>query len=188
MDASAHAVAEDSLATLLEASARGDRAAFARIYALTSGRLLALALRIVKRRELAEEVLQDAYVTIWRKAGQQRSGHAPFGWMTTIVRHRAIDFLRSQRAKQDNTIALDAESLERLAFDCADTDAVLELASARMRVCLAGLNGDHRQAIVLAFYFGLTHDEIASELDTPLGTIKSWVRRGLLQLKGCIDP
>ena len=171
---------------MFAATATGDREAFARLYQLTSGRLLAVAFRILRQRESAEEVLQEAYVIIWQKAHQQTQRKAPFAWMATIVRHRAIDRLRAQRDRHNPTVELDAEILAKLAVETGN-DEILEQLSAGIRECLRNLKTGLRQAVLLAYYYGMSHPEIAAELDAPLGTVKSWVRRGLLQLKDCMD-
>lgn len=178
---------EDPLPGLFAATATGDRQAFARLYQLTRGRLMAVALRIVRERHLAEEVLQDAYVTIWRKAGQQTHRQSPFAWMATIVRHRAIDRWRTQRSSHETRVEQsDADILAALAIDTGSDKALEQLLDA-IRECIRGLRMEQRQAILLAFYYGMAHHEIAAHLDAPLGTVKSWVRRGLLQLKNCME-
>jgi len=175
----------DQLAELLSATAAGDRAAFARLYQETSDRLFAVALRILRRRDLAEDVLQDAYLAIWKKAGQYQAGRGrPLAWMATIVRYRAIDRLRaSGRAAEAQPSAV--EDLEAEG-DCADWQEPQALAIGLSR-CLERLQPKQRDAILLAFYHGFTHEELAVRLDVPLGTVKSWVRRGLMQLKDCLD-
>ena len=168
----------DSLARLLAAAAKGDRQAFGRIYQLSSGRLFAVALRITRRRELAEEVLQEAYVTIWHKAHQYYPDRgAPMAWMTTIVRNRAIDHLR-RRPREDQELDQEAPG---------DIDAWFDGAAADVRGCLAVLPGNQRQAILLAYYYGMTHEELALQMSAPLGTVKSWVRRGLSRLRECYE-
>ena len=170
----------DSLGPLLQATAQGDRQAFARVYQLSSARLFAIALRITRRRDLAEEVLQEAFVTIWRKAGQYYPDRgAPMAWMTTIVRSRAIDALRR---RPPETQEPEVETAP------VDQDAAwINTGALEIRGCLDTLPENHRKAILLAYYYGLTHVELADELAAPLGTVKSWVRRGLLQLKECVD-
>ncbi len=170
----------DSLGPLLQATAQGDRQAFARVYQLSSARLFAVALRITRRRETAEDALQDAYVTIWRKAGQYYPDRgAPMAWMTTIVRSRAIDHLR-KRAETDREPAVEPVA------DGYD-EVLVNAGTLEIRGCLDALPENQRKAILLAYYYGLTHPELAVELAAPLGTVKSWVRRGLLQLKECVD-
>ena len=177
----------ETLEELLAATAQGDRQAFGRLYQLTSGRLFALALQILKRRELAEDVLQEAYLTVWSKAAQQHAGRASaFAWMATIVRHRAIDRLRARVNNPEPVADVNLVS-DAVVAEVADEREILAALSASVRQCLERLNENRRGAILLAFYYGMTHEEIAERLDTPLGTTKSWVRRGLLQLKGCLE-
>ncbi len=171
----------DSLGPLLQATAQGDRQSFARVYQLASGRLFAIALRITRRREAAEDVLQEAFVTIWRKAGQYYPDRgSPMAWMTTIVRSRAIDYLRSKPAEAPEPEVEAAPADDR-------NDAWESLGTLEIRRCLDALPDNQRKAILLAYYYGMTHTELAAELAAPLGTVKSWVRRGLLQLKECVD-
>ena len=174
-----------SLTGLLAATARADRRAFAELYKLTSSRLFAIALRIVKRRELAEEVVQDAYLSIWERAGQQsRARGSAFGWMITIVRHRAIDRIRSNtetRAFSDNDTTKEGCYLTPLIDEPS-----LHISSA-MQSCLQMLPHNQHQAVLYAFYYGFTHEELAEHLGVPLGTAKSWVRRGLIRLRTLLE-
>jgi RNA polymerase sigma-70 factor (ECF subfamily) len=177
------------LAALLAQAALRDQRAFAHVYELTSAKLFGVALRILRRRDWAEEVLQECYVSIWNHAGDyavQRS--APLTWMTSIVRNRCLDWLR--RPQQEATgeeyeIAVEAwrddapGPLERLA---ASSEA------AALARCLQQLEGKQRQSIMLAFFHGLSHSEVARHMRQPLGTVKTWVRRGLERLKGCLQP
>lgn len=179
------------LASLLEACARRDEGAFARLYQETAPKLFGVALRILRREDWAEEVLQDCYVSIWTHAGSYSTGlSAPLTWMTSIVRNRCLDWLRRprlevvpERADEDggdplDSIAADGPGpLENLAR-AADAKA--------LAACLGRLEAKQRQAIMLAFYDGLSHSELASHLRQPLGTVKTWVRRGLEKLKGCL--
>ena len=181
-------VAEDaSLARLLRASADGDRDAFARVYEKTAPRLFPVALRLLRRRDAAEDVLQEAYVQIWRKAGQYDfSRGRPLAWMATIVRNRAIDRLRALARDPS-----DPSPWEEAAENLADRDAEMHTGSnpdsLAIRRCLERLQDKQRESILLAFYHGLTHEELAARLAAPLGTVKSWVRRGLLELKDCLE-
>jgi RNA polymerase sigma-70 factor (ECF subfamily) len=177
----------DPLAGLLAACARRDRAAFERLYRETSPKLFGVALRILRREDWAEEVLQDCYVRIWDHARDYREGlAAPMTWMTSIVRNRCLDQLRRPRLEvidEDGERIEAAESeapgpLERLESG-AEADA--------LRRCLEALDARQRQAIALAYYDGLSHSELASHLREPLGTVKTWVRRGLLRLKSCLE-
>jgi RNA polymerase sigma-70 factor (ECF subfamily) len=175
------------LAEWLAACARRDRAAFERLYRATSAKLHGVALRIVRREDWAEEVLQECYVSIWSHAPDYRPGlAAPMTWMTSIVRNRCLDWLRRPRlelADEDGALTEAAES------DNPGPLAELERSKSAGAVtrCLSELDARQRQAIALAFYDGLSHAELASHLRQPLGTVKTWVRRGLLRLKSCLE-
>lgn len=180
-------VALDPFADLVLATAGGDKEAFARLYSESSGRLMAIALRMVGRRDLAEDILQEAYVAIWRKAKQfdHTRGRA-FTWLAAIVRYRAIDRLRADNRETRDAVFLDDSDSELPEF--ADADQPLDVPEAMaVRDCLGRLQKDQRKAIALAYYHGFTHEELAERLETPLGTVKSWVRRGLLQLRNCLE-
>jgi len=175
------------LQDLLAASARRDRAAFSRLYQATSAKLYGVALRILRREDWAEEVLQECYVSIWTHAPDYRPGlAAPMTWMTSIVRNRCLDWLRRPRlelADEDGALTEAAES------DAPGPLAELERMkdAAALNRCLGELEGRQRQAIALAFYDGLSHAELAGHMREPLGTVKTWVRRGLLKLKSCLE-
>jgi RNA polymerase sigma-70 factor (ECF subfamily) len=179
-------VAPEALAGWLAACARRDRAAFARLYQATSAKLFGVALRILRREDWAEEVLQECYVSIWTHAPDYRAGlAAPMTWMTSIVRNRCLDALRRPRLEVEDADGAIAEGAES---DNPGPLAALERikdAQALAR-CLQALEARQRQAIALAFYDGLSHAELASHLREPLGTVKTWVRRGLLRLKDCL--
>jgi RNA polymerase sigma-70 factor, ECF subfamily len=174
------------LARLLEAAARRDRQAFARVYSLTSAKLFGVALRILRREDWAEEVLQECYVSIWTHAPDYRPAlAAPMTWMTSIVRNRCLDWVRRPRlevADEDGAIAESTES------ENPGPLAELERAKDAQAVsrCMKSLEAKQRQAIALAFYDGLSHSELAQHLREPLGTVKTWVRRGLMKLKDCL--
>ena len=177
------------LAELLAQCALRNQRAFAELYGLTSAKLFGVALRILRRRDWAEEVLQECYVSVWNHAGDyavQRS--APLTWMTSIVRNRSLDWLRRPQHEatgEEYDIAVEAWQddspgpLERLA---ASSEA------AALERCLRQLDGKQRQSIMLAFFHGMSHSEVAGHMKQPLGTVKTWVRRGLERLKGCLQP
>lgn len=177
----------DPLADLLVATARGDRQAFAELYRLTRSRLYAITLALLRQQEVAEDVLQETYLAVWRTAGQYQPGRAPvLVWLMAIARHRAIELLRQRRRR---AAEIHAEPLAEEALQIPDpqpSQSVDHLAHA-IQECLRRLSADQAQAIGLAFFHGLSHEELAARLKTPLGTVKSWVRRGLLQLKGCLE-
>ena len=177
----------DSLETLISGVARGDQQALARLYSATSAKLFGVALRILRRRDWAEDVLQEAFLRIWHRAGDYRAARgAPMAWLTTIVRNRAIDRLRADRGD----VALD-EVTERASWaDDGGSPEDLAVASADARElarCLEQLRPAQRDCIVLAYRDGYTHEELACRVERPLGTVKSWIRRGLAQLKDCLE-
>lgn len=179
----------DALAALLARVAGKDAEALRALYDLTASKLFGVALRILVKREWAEEALQDAFVNIWRYAGDYRENlAAPMTWMATIVRNRALDFLRRHRASAPMQTEW-SESLDEVLAgtdpDPADT-ALLSEEARRLAVCMQRLEANQRQAIALAYLRDQSHSEIAHALSVPLGTVKSWVRRGLEKLKICM--
>jgi len=179
--------AADPLPGLLAACARRDRAAFGRLYEATSAKLFGVAVRILRREDWAEEVLQECYVSIWTHAPEYRPAlAAPMTWMTSIVRNRCLDWLRRPRLEvsdEDGALAESAESPNP--GPLAELERVKDAQS--LTRCLKALEARQRQAIALAFYDGLSHAELASHLREPLGTVKTWVRRGLMRLKECLE-
>jgi RNA polymerase sigma-70 factor (ECF subfamily) len=177
---------DSPLNDLLVATARADRRAFAELYQRTSSRLFAIALRIMRRRELAEEVLQDAYMSIWERAGQQsRARGSVLGWMVAIVRHRAIDRIRAQAETREVSVVDDTAEAD---WDLASfTDEPSVNPTSAIQSCLEMLPHNQRQAVLYAFYYGFTHEELAQQLGVPLGTAKSWVRRGLMRLRTLLE-
>jgi RNA polymerase sigma-70 factor (ECF subfamily) len=182
----------ERLKALLAACARRDRAAFASLYQATSAKLFGVAVRMLRREDWAEEVLQDCYVSIWNNAaGYSATLSAPMTWMTTIVRNRCLDWLRRPRVEivlhDDEETGEDP--LERMASDDpGPLDNLAASADARaLAECMGRLDARMRQAIALAFYDGLTHTELAAHMRQPLGTVKTWVRRGLERLRGCLE-
>jgi RNA polymerase sigma-70 factor, ECF subfamily len=173
------------LQALLADCARQDHSAFERLYRLTAPRLYALCLQMLRRKDLAEEVLQDAFVQIWRNAATfDPSRGTPMTWLAVIVRHRALDMLRRQRPE----LPLDEgfETLPDMGF--GSPEAMLGRAESHaLHTCLGQLSQQQRECILLAFFQGLTHNELSESLSKPIGTIKSWIRRGLEQLRRCLQ-
>ncbi|MFS0756562.1 sigma-70 family RNA polymerase sigma factor [Noviherbaspirillum sp. 1P10PC] len=178
------------LRSLLAAVARRDAAAFRALYDATSPKLFGFALRILNRKELAEDVLQESFVSVWNNAGSYQAGlAAPMTWMTTIVRNRAYDLLR----RMDATVEIDADTFDKDVMEALESsdpspiDVLSMDAEARaLAHCFSRLEGLHRQAIALAFYHDLSHSEVAQQMKLPLGTVKTWVRRGLERLRTCL--
>jgi RNA polymerase sigma factor (sigma-70 family) len=176
------------LAAALVRVAAGDRAALRNVYQDTSAKLFGVCLRILKDRSEAEDVLQDVYVTVWRKAAAFDPGRAsPITWLVAIARNRAIDRLRASALgrRMDPIEAADAVS------DPAPAAVErIELAQQHQRLarCLEELEARHASAIRAAFLEGATYEELAASMRVPLGTMKSWIRRGLLKLRACLEP
>lgn len=174
-----------SYADMLTRIASGDRAAFRELYAQAGPKLFAICLRMMKSRDQAEDVFQEAITKIWEKSWQfDRDKGDGMAWLATVTRHCALDRLRKQPAGH---VSFDEEISEEID---AYTSA-LEIGTGStgdLRRCLEQLREDYRNAVVLAYVNGLTHEELAVRFGKPIGTIKSWVRRGLEQLKECVDP
>jgi RNA polymerase sigma-70 factor (ECF subfamily) len=184
------------LSQLLARAGLGDRAAFARFYELSSAQLFGVLLRIQRDRALAEDLLQEVYVAVWKAAASFDAARSqPLTWLTSIARNRAIDSLRRQQAQpQTESLSRDDDD-ERPDPSAALADGApgpLDLlgraSDAReLAHCMEHLSAAQRQSVALAFFDGLSHAEVAAQLREPLGTVKSWVRRALMTLKSCLD-
>ena len=174
------------LTEVLVATAGEDRGAFQNLYQLTSAKLFGICLRICGERQAAEDVLQDVYLTIWKRAGGYEPGRAsPISWLATIARNRAIDW---RRAKGVRPVATMVEAGDIPSGDPSAIDMLLrDEHDRKLHLCLDGLDPQQRDAIRTAFFDGLTYAELAEQRAVPLGTMKSWVRRGLLRLRDCLD-
>ena len=175
-----------ALERLLSQTARGDSVAFAKLYERTSARLFGVCLRMLPDRSEAEEVLQEVFVTVWRRAREFDSGRAAATtWLVTLARNKAIDRLRQQRARVPRgAIDLDTLADERPGPP-ADAEATQQYR--RLQDCLDALDPKHRRSIREAFFHGDTYKELAERFQVPLGTMKSWVRRALAQLRTCLE-
>lgn len=174
------------LVTLLRGCAAADGRALEQLYRLVSPMLFACLTRMLTRRSLAEEALQDVFVTIWRRAGQFRPERGrPMAWLTSIARYRAIDLLRHERTAP----ALVAELPERAATteEPPEDSATWLPGAGLLERCLELLTQEQRHCLELAFVGGNSHGDIARLIGTPLGTVKSWIRRGLKTLKACLE-
>ena len=162
-----------------------DRAAFATLYQLTSAKLFGICLRICGERQAAEDVLSEVYLTIWRRAGAFEPGRAsPISWLATIARNRAIDWVRANSRHR----TAPADAIADLADErpLASEAMLADEQQQRLHLCLDQLDDRQRGAIRTAFFDGLTYAELATRQAVPLGTVKSWVRRGLMRLKDCL--
>ena len=173
------------LAPLMRSVAAGDRDALSTLYERTSAKMFGICSRVLGNAGEAEEALQDVYLTVWRNAGRYDAAKAsPITWLAVVARNRAIDRLRLRRlptAPLDDAagIADDSES----AFDMLERDQE----NRRLAHCLDELEERQRLMIRAAFLDGATYPELAERESVPLGTMKSWIRRGLMRLRGCLE-
>lgn len=166
---------------LLGAVAQGDKKAFSQLYQATSKQLYAISLKMLARKELAEEALQEAYVRIWHNAAEYRTGKGTvLTWMVSIVRYRALDILRYNKIRKEDNLSDNDD------FVSGSNEQVTDLEQLLLDKCLQQLDQQQRQAIYLAYFNGCSHQEVVKHLDNPLGTIKSWIRRGLTSLQSCL--
>lgn len=172
---------------MLIACQGGDREAFSGLYRIASPQLFGLALRILRRRDWAEEALQECFVTVWRRAGDYKPDLGPaMPWITVILRNKCLDRLRREKPLQPLD---DSAAAERP--DDAPSPLENAMASAdakRLKGCVEELDGQQKTSILLAYYEGLTHEQLSERMAAPLGTVKSWIRRGLQRLKKCLEP
>jgi RNA polymerase sigma-70 factor (ECF subfamily) len=176
-----------ALAAAINRIAAGDKAALRLVYAETSAKLFGVCLRILGERSEAEDVLQEVYLTVWRKAASfDESVASPITWLVAIARNRAIDRLRASGASR---AALPIEAAADVADESMSAVERLEIDEdrARLRECLRELEQRQAAAIRAAFLDGFTYDELAAKASVPLGTMKSWIRRGLMKLRACLE-
>ncbi len=175
---------ETETTRLLRSCAQGDRASFRRLYDLQSPRLYGLALRLLQQPALASDAVHDAFVQVWQRSARfDPSRNAGEAWLSSLLRYRAIDILRRRSREQYGSERLEEADSSPDAFDQLAGRAEGEA----LHRCLEELEEAQRRAVVLAFLDGLSHVELASRLRSPLGTVKSWVRRGLLGLRRCLE-
>jgi len=179
------------LMALIDRIGHRDESALRQLYDRTSPKLFGLAMRVVRQREWAEDVLQESFLTIWRVAGDYRASLSPpLAWLGLIVRSRSLDLLRRRTADRAQlTQEFDevmAETFESDAANPMDTADASEQAWA-LHQCLAQLEGRQREVVSLAYLRDLSHSELAEQLRLPLGTVKTWIRRGLEKLRTCMQ-
>ncbi|WP_242138740.1 sigma-70 family RNA polymerase sigma factor [Sphingomonas sp. CARO-RG-8B-R24-01] len=183
---SPEAAARARLVEVLLRTGEEDRAAFRDLYSLTSAKLFGICYRICGERQAAEDVLHDVYLTIWKRAGAYEPARAsPITWLATIARNRAIDWQRAQKVRRATPIE-DAPPI----IDTAPLASATMLDDEQhhlLRECLETLEERQRGAIHTAFFDGVTYAELAERQSVPLGTMKSWVRRGLARLRECLE-
>jgi RNA polymerase sigma-70 factor (ECF subfamily) len=178
-------LAAAELVWLLAVVAKGDEAAFERLYQATQAKLYGVTLRILRRTDLAEEVLQETYVKIWRAAGDYNPRTAgPVTWMVAIARNGALDLVRKKggASLDEEPMAMDVEAGSQ--GPLAQREMTEELQ--RLLACMGGLEEEHRRVILLAYYNGWSREQLAETFDKPVNTIKTWLRRSLIQIRECL--
>ncbi len=176
------------LADLMRRISLEDRKAFAALYEATAGMLYGGILRIVKRRDVADDILQDVYILIWEKIDTyDPTRGTPISWMRAVARNRSLDEVR-----RTTPASMDDESRGEVA-NVASSD-MLPLASlenaeqvTRLFKCLEKLDSERREIVLLAYHDGCCREELGRRFSQPVGTIKTWLRRSLIQLKACLD-
>jgi RNA polymerase sigma-70 factor, ECF subfamily len=175
------------LVWLLAAVAKGDQAAFERLYQATRAKLYGVVLRILRRADLADEVIQEAYLKIWNSAGNFDPALAsPITWMLAIARNRAIDLVRR---KAEASVEEEPEAME-VAAETPDPLAPREMSEElkRLLACMGRLEEERRRLVLLAYYSGWSRDRLAAEFEKPVNTIKTWLRRTLIDVRECLGP
>ena len=173
----------EKLSGLICNCAEGDRAAFRRVYDLTSHRVFGIVLAVLQNRATAEEVAQEVYVQIWRQSARfDPQGANPVGWISSIARNRAIDRLRADRARG---FVQFSDEVPDVADDRLSADAPLD--TIVLTRALQGLRPEYRKIILLSYFRGYTQSELSDLLDLPLGTVKSWMKRGLAELREALS-
>lgn len=176
----------NQLEQLLKGVADGDESAFAELYQATSAKLHAVALRILRSREMAEEVLQESYFRVWERARDYNPAIAsPLTWLGTIVRNRALDEVRRRTARPagDDSGLETIESEDEHPLDALERREDVE----RLLRCLEGLEAEKKEIVRLAYLDGMSREALAAKFGRPEGTIKTWLHRSLAQLKGCLE-
>jgi RNA polymerase sigma-70 factor (ECF subfamily) len=174
------------LVTLLQETALADRRAFEQLYQLTSPFLMGLSYRLLRDKGLAEEALQEAFIHIWYKANEYRADcGAVFPWIAAIVRYRSLDILRRETTLSGRQQSFD-ELTDVLFYEDAEQGAD-HLAVSQLQACLAALESSQRKSLLLTYYYGLSNSDLVNKLKSPLGTIKSWIRRGMQRVRECMQ-
>ena len=177
--------ARQDIETLIARTALGDRKAFTLLYKATSAKLFGIALRVLKDRTDAEDVLQEAFVKVWNNAKRyQVSGYSPMTWLIAIIRNQAIDRLRTRKPDVDDL----AEAEDIADLSATPEDLVLSGGDAeRLRACLEKLSPGRAEAVKAAYIEGYSYQELATRLGQPINTVRTWLRRGLISLKECLS-
>ncbi len=181
---------DEQLLSLLSRCALRDQSALRVLYEQVAAKLNGVAFRITGSRDLAEDVLQISFNQIWKDAERYRPDIArPMTWMTSIVRHRALDHVKARRRRGrviDETVELETE---RLASEESGPMDLFELdeTEGKLKVCLKLLSSMQQRSVMLAYYYGYSREEVSLKLNSPVSTVKSWLRRGLKRLEQCLS-
>lgn len=176
---------KDEIEALIARIALRDRDAFTRLYDATSGKLLAVCMRVLTERAVAEDAMQEVYIKVWNHADRYRiTGHSAMTWLITIARNTAIDKLRGRKLHSDladfsDRIAAPGPSPEQSAIAASQTQRIMK--------CLGELDSDRRGAITGAYLQGQSYKDLSDQFDVPLNTMRTWLRRGLAALKECMS-
>ena len=175
----------DDLSNLLAQVALGDRRAFRSLYSATSAKLFGILLRLLKDRHEAEDALQMIYVKIWQKAPAfAGSQHSPMGWLVVLARNHAIDLIRARKpiaTSMDETFEVADQAMN------PEQEALNASLGEQLTRCLKTLDAKHAEAVRDAYVLGDSYQEIAQKLEVPLNTVRTWLRRGLANLKTCME-
>ena len=181
---------DTELIALIDRVALADEKALKQLYELTSPKLYGVAVRVVTNRDWAEDVLQEAFINIWRIAGDYKATLSPpMAWMALVVRSRGLDFLRRRATgRADRMQELDDVIADTVAGDSPNPMDVTQASQQAQLLynCLSQLDNKQREVVSLAYMRDMSHGELAEQLKLPLGTVKTWIRRGLEQLRGCM--
>lgn len=166
----------------------GNQQAFQTLYKKTAGKLNGIAIRILRNPDSANEALQEAFVQIWRNIGEYNpSKGEPIVWMSSIVRYRCYDKVRAEKRRIEGAHTLaELDNMDNLADTHSGSSLFCDIGQT-LEDCLKGLEEAHRRCILMAYYYGFSREEISSQLQSPVNTVKSWLRRGLSRLQLCLD-
>ena len=181
---------DTTLIALIDRVALADEKALRELYEMTSSKLYGVAVRVVTNREWAEDVLQEAFINIWKIAGDYKATLSPpMAWMALVVRSRGLDFLRRRASERaDRMQELDDVISDTVAGDSPNPMDVAQASEQAIALhnCLSQLDNKQREVVSLAYMRDMSHGELAEQLKLPLGTVKTWIRRALMQLRGCM--
>jgi RNA polymerase sigma-70 factor (ECF subfamily) len=175
----------EEIEALIAQVALGNQAAFSRLFDATSGKLLAVCLRVLNERAAAEDAMQEVFIKVWKNADRyQVTGHSPMTWLITIARNTAVDKLRARKVDRDI-----ADFSERIAAPglSPEQSAVAASESKQIMRCLDELEKDRRDAITGAYLRGMSYQDLSDQFDVPLNTMRTWLRRGLAALRECMS-